>query len=180
MKKKTIIALSLLFLVGCGKNDPITTAGRYPYGPSVPAPSPTYPGFPGGYGGGGGYPGTGYPGGGYFQPNYPASYGPGFYPWAPIYGFYQQNVVLQPVFVVLWSGWQNYCNQYRVPIYDFTTFWYNYSPQVMSPQLYGYFANQFYPWMNPYATFSPYSAPEVFWQNYSGIPYGYSCASGCY
>lgn len=187
--KHTIVAIVLVVISGCGKNDGFRTSApigspspSYPSNPFSPSggSSPYYPGSYGGGNPGGGYYGGGYPGGGYFQPSYPSGYGQGFYPWAPIYGYYQQSVALQPVFVVLWNGWQNYCNQNQVSLNDFTTFWYVYSPQVISPQLYNYFGNTFYPWMTPSTTFSPSYTPQVFWQNYSGLPYSYSSCSVCY
>lgn len=176
MWKRTILILSLLLLPQCGKNDGIRTSGIYPGGypsgssPMTPPPAPNYP-----YGGGYSYGGSGY-----FQPGYPAAYGPQFYPWMPIYVFYQQTVVLQPVFITLWTGWQNYAYMNSIPLYDFTTFWYNYCPQAMSPQLYSYFSTNFYPWITPVTYFSPQYTPQVFWQNYSGVPFNYSCGMGCY
>jgi hypothetical protein len=186
--KHSIVAIVLLVVSGCGKNDGFRTSApiyspspSYPSNPFGPSggSSPYYPGGSGPGNPGGGYYGGGYPGG-YFQPSYPSSFGQGFYPWAPIYGYYQQSVALQPVFVVLWNGWQNYCNQNQVSLNDFTTFWYVYSPQVISPQLYNYFGNTFYPWMTPTTSFSPAYNPQVFWQNYSGVPYSYSCSALCY
>jgi len=181
--KKVIIVSFLGLLVGCGKNDGIRTAGGgfyptpNPYGPSngpvLPPSAPNYPYPP--YGGG--YP---YGGGGYFQPSFPMGYGNQFYPWMPIYVFYQQTVVLQPVFINIWTGWQNYAYLNRLPVYDFTSFWYQYCPQVMSPQLYLYFSDSFYPWMTPTTYFSPQYTPQVFWQNYSGTPFTYTCGAGCY
>jgi len=168
--------LGLLFIVtGCGKNDGIRTAGGY-YSPQSPSVNPP---------GGGGFPGPitsnpfpsnpsfngGFGGGGTFQPYLPSGFGNGFYPWMPIYGYYQQNVNLRPVFVALWNGWQNYACANHVSVYDFTAFWYNYCPQVMSQPLYQYFSSQFYPWMTPSAVFYTSVNPQIFWQNYSGRPY---------
>ncbi|MFM8270569.1 MAG: hypothetical protein ACKN9V_10305, partial [Pseudomonadota bacterium] len=105
-QRRNILGILILLLVSCGKNEGIRTVGGglYPQGPATPVggPNPSYPNFPGGYGGGGG-----------FQPGYANPYGPRFYPWMPIYVYYQQVVYLQPVFVNLWSGWQNfaYANQ---------------------------------------------------------------------
>jgi len=169
------ILLVLEFTSSCGKNDGFRVAGPG-VGPALPGPSmpmlpPSNPAP---------YPYPSYGNGG-FQPYYPSSYGPRFYPWAPIYNFYQQNIYLQPVFVVLWSGWQNYALVNRVPVYDFTQFWYSYCPQVMSPGLYQYFSTTFYPWMTPTQVFSPAYTPQVFWQNYTGIPFSQSCyTASCY
>lgn len=187
MWKWFITAVVVFQLVGCGKNEAIRTAGgplpspgvptnggpypSNPYGPYSPMTPPAAPFYP--YGGGGF-------GNGYFQPGMPMGYGPQFYPWMPIYVFYQQNVILQPIFITMWSGWQNYAYLNRIPVYDFTVFWYTYCPQVMSPQLYQYFGNQFYNWMTPTAYFSPSYSPQLFWQNYVGMPFTYSCAAGCY
>jgi len=175
MRMFAIVVLVGVFS-GCAKNDGIRVGGPglgpVTPGPSAPMlppsnPAPSYP-----------YPAYG---GGNFQPYFPMNYGPRFYPWAPIYNFYQQYVFLQPVFVVLWSGWQNFALVNQIPVYDFTQFWYNYCPQTMSPVLYQYFSNTFYPWMTPTTVFAPSYSPQVFWQNYSGIPYTFSCTSpGCY
>lgn len=171
--RRTLIVVAVgFFLLSCGKNDSIRTAGGgyYPSGPSqpvLPPPGPTEPYYPApSYGG---YPG--YPGGGMFQPGFSQPYGPRFYPWMPIYVYYQQVVYLQPVFITLWTGWQNFAVANQIPVYDFTQFWYNYCPQVMPTQLYTYFSNNFYPWMTPTTAFYPYYSPQTFWQNYSGIPY---------
>lgn len=177
MWKWFITAVIAFQLVGCGKNEAIRTAGGpfpapgaptmggpYGPGPMSPPPAPFYP-----YGGGGG----GFGNGNFYPGAMPMGYGPQFYPWMPIYVFYQQNVILQPVFITMWSGWQNYAYLNRIPVYDFTLFWYSYCPQVMSPQLYQYFGNQFYPWMTPTTYFSPTYSPQVFWQNYLGMPFAY-------
>ncbi|NBT58549.1 hypothetical protein EBT16_07170 [bacterium] len=96
MLSRTVIFSAFVFLLlSCGKNDGIRTAGGpyYPAGPSQPvlpplSPTSPYPSYPGGYGpgGGGGY------GGGFFQPSFSQPYGPQFYPWMPIYVYYQQVV----------------------------------------------------------------------------------------
>lgn len=182
---QAILVLSIV-ITACGKNDGIRTAGggSYPvnpggydpYLPQDPGLSP-FPNNPGGGGGfyppttGGGYGGGGWGGPGTFQPYFPSGYGTGFYPWMPIYGYYQQNVSLQPAFVVLWTGWENYACANQIPVYDFTAFWYNYCPQVMSTQLYQYFNQNFYPWMTPRTVLYTSVNPQVFWQNYIGRPY---------
>ena len=173
----TIILAITFLLMSCGKNDGIRTAGGglYPQGPSMPALPPAspgnyYPGYGGGYGGGYG-PGMGGYGAGNFQPGYYNPYGTQFYPWMPIYVYYQQVVYLQPSFIILWTGWQNFALVNQIPVYDFTQFWYNYCPQVMPTQLYNHFANTFYPWMTPSTVFYPSYSPQTFWQNYSGLPY---------
>lgn len=170
MWKRTIWFTVAFLLLSCGKNDGIRTAGGgyYPQGPTMPMsgpqfpPSNPYPNYPGGYGPGGG---------GYFQPGYYNPYGPQFYPWMPIYVYYQQVVYLQPVFITLWTGWQNFAYANQISVYDFPQFWYNYCPQAMSPQLYNYFSNTFYPWMTPTIVLYPSYSPQTFWQNYSGMPY---------
>lgn len=178
----------VIFLAACGKNDSIrTSGGYYPSYPSYPGgggtqlpnytPLPDNSGLPysppmgnGPYAGGWPYSGGagGMVPGGTFQPYAPTGYGSGFYPWMPIYGYYQQSAGLQPVFISLWNGWQDYACANQLSVYDFTQFWYSYCPQVMSSQLYRYFSNQFYPWMTPHTVFSSSMSPQVFWQNYLG------------
>lgn len=172
-------------LVACGKNDGIRRAGGgvYPVNPGGYDPYLPQDPFPNNPGGGTGFyppsgsPGYGGPGGGFgggggtFQPYSPSGFGSGFYPWMPIYGYYQQNVALQPAFIVLWNGWQNYACANQIPVYDFTAFWYSYCPQVMSSQLYQYFSQAFYPWMTPRTVLYTTVNPQQFWQNYIGRPY---------
>jgi len=179
-----LLSLGTVFLMGlsaCEKNDGIRTAGGG-YLPPAPIGNNPYPSpgtgpisnpFPNNPPGGGFSPpyGGNFGGGGTFQPSFPSGFGTGFYPWMPIYGYYQQNVVLRPVFISLWNGWQSYAVSQQLPVYDFTSFWYNYCPQVMSPQVYQYFSNNFYPWMTPSSVFYTSTNPQLFWQNYIGRPY---------
>lgn len=145
---KRIFAISLLVLAtGCGKNDPIRGVNPPPASPGAPvvqAPPPA-----------GNYP----PPGG-FYPSMPPGYGPQFTPFLPIYQHYPQ-----PVFQQIWVGWQNYCQTYGIPVYDFSTFWFEYCPSAV-PYDYYYLDYSYYSWVDPYTTFSPYCDPYTFWQGY--------------
>ncbi|NBX83468.1 hypothetical protein EBQ90_10360 [bacterium] len=178
----SLILVSIV-LASCGKNDGIRTAGvGGPY-PSPMGPSAPYPTGPTGYGPNPGYfPSggfSGYPMGGMFQPYLPAGYPAQFYPWVPIYWYFQQYVYLQPVFMTIWNGWQTYAFIQQIPVYSFSQFWFSYLPQVISPQLYQYFSSQFYPWMNPNLVFPASYSPQMFWQNYNGIPFRLVCTYDC-
>ena len=176
------LALFLLF-VGCGKNDSIRPAGNvlppgyYPpqQGPINQAPLPP---------GGGYYPPP--PGGPqqppYFNPQMPPGMPPQYYPWLPMDNYFRQTPQLTQVWVNVWINWQSYAQNRGYDVYNFPAFWREYCPQNWQSQqyvqLYQYFDQSCYSWVDYNTQFAPQVDPSYFWMNYNGMPYSgmdYSC-----
>lgn len=218
MVRKLGLLAVLFLAVSCGKNDPIVPIGGYGPGvyPVQAPPPPGYlppAGYPGGgYPIGGGYPpaGGGYyppggsfppggnPGGGFppgvggqpyaFQPQMPPSYPIQYYPFLPLYNYFQQNQQMQMYWAQFWAQWQQYAQMRGYQQYDFSRFWTDYCPQQWSQggydQVYGYFNQSFYYWVTPQTQFSYNVDPSTFWSNCYDYPYpSYQmnwCDAGCY
>lgn len=173
---KWILTLLLLGFVGCGKNEAVRPVGNYPnQGPINQAPPPPV------NNGGGYYPYNQPPmqePPPYFNPNMPPQMPPQFYPWLPVYNYFQSQPVTINVWVNIWSGWQNYSRQNGCDMYDFKRFWYDYCPQYLPQQYqptYQYFDQNYYYWMNQNTQFAPNCDASYFWANYS-----YDDCESCY
>ena len=181
MRYSLLLALALLVVVGCGKNDAFVPLSPLGYAPP-PAQFPNPGGYPGGY------PGGGYSGG-YFTPQMPGGYPNQYYPFLPVHNYFQSNPQLQNYWGGFWNQWQNYANYHQYNQYDFNRFWFEYCPQAWGQgsyaNLYGYFNQNVYHWATPQTQFNPSADPNYFWQHYDGYSYsnldsyGY-CYDYCY
>jgi hypothetical protein len=163
-----------LFFAGCGQQQPFQPIGI------APAPNASYvpSGVP--YAGAGPYGNAG--GNGYFNPQLPGAYPQQFYPFLPVYYFFQQNPQLQQYWSGFWQQWIQYAYASGVSQYNFQAFWYGYAQSAWGSgsysSLYGYFNYNVYGWMNQSTVLPPQVNPQVFWQNYVGFPYA-SAGSYC-
>ncbi len=191
-----LLALFVLALAACGKNEalfPIAQQpygqspygqspygqspygqpyGQSPYGPMYQAPGYGAPGYPSNYTPGYGYlPGYGnngyYPGG--FAPQMPSGYPSAYTPFLPVDYYMRNNPQLAPQWPQIWNQWRNYANNYGYNPYDFNRFWFDYCPRSnMSPQIYIYLDQTFYPWVNTNTVFPANLNPQYFWIHYQG------------
>ncbi len=177
---KWILIISMLFFAACGKNEAVRPVGNY---------TPTYPqqtvpqAPPPMVGGGQGYPTNGNP---YFVPNMPAQMPNQFYPWLPMYQYFQQQPQTVNIWINVWAGWQGYAQQRGYNRYDFNRFWFDYCPEYFPQQyypVYQYFDQNVYYWMNQNTYLDPSCDASYFWANYSYMSYqpAYDyCDSYCY
>lgn len=173
----TVVAL---LLTACGKNEPIIPSGYYP--PNYQAPMPQ----------GGGYYPPSQPYGGqgpspYFQPQMPSGYPSQYTPFIPFDNYMRRSQPSQQYYINLWVNWQGYSQQRGYNQYDFSRFWYEYCPQQFQntqyQQVYNYFDQNVYGWVDPSMQWGNGYDPNHFWQNYNYMPYQYAddyCGSGCY
>lgn len=160
---------------GCGKNDAVRAVGTIPTDPIIvnPPVPPTGPVQP-----------PSNPGPGTFNPGQvPPNYGNQFYPFMPVYQYFQANYQMQQYWYQLWASWQYYAQYYRYNQYDFRYFWLEYCPQVMPTQTYNTFDYYFYQNVTYQSSFNQSYSSSSYWQNYSGFDFynmpGYSCYD-CY
>lgn len=162
-----LVAVALV-LSACGKNEPIVPIGGGYYGPQAPMPP-----------GGGYYPPTSpYGGPGpspYFQPHMPNGYPNQYTPFLPIDNYMRRTPQMQQVWVNIWVNWQGYSQRRGYSPYDFSRFWYEYCPQQFSgtqyQNLYNYFDQNVYNWVDPYQSWGGNYDPSYYWQNYNYMPY---------
>jgi hypothetical protein len=168
-----------LLVSACGKNEAFVPGGYYP--PNYQAPMPP---------GGGYFPPQQPYGGGqspYFQPQMPSGYPSQYTPFIPFDNYMRRSQPMQQYYVNLWVNWQGYSQQRGYNQYDFSRFWYEYCPQQFQGtqymDLYNYFDQNVYYWVDPSMQWGGGYDPNYFWQNYNYMPYQYAdsyCSSGCY
>ena len=163
-----------LVFVSCGKNDAIRPVGYAPYaGPFTQAPPPPQ---------GGGWmppqgPGGMPPGGpGYFTPQPPPpQYGPGFYPFMPIYQYMQQRPQLNVYWINIWNDWRGYAQNNGCQQTDFSCFWRDYCPNQLGNSsfapIHQAFDQNVYYWVGGDTQFLPGVDASYFWQPYNYMPY---------
>ncbi len=164
----TAVFAVLLLITACGKNEAIIPGGYYP--PNFQAPMPP----------GGGYypPAQPYSGGGqspYFQPQMPSGFPSQYTPFVPFDNYMRRSQPTQQYYVNLWVNWQGYSQQRGYNQYDFSRFWYEYCPQQMQntqyQNVYRYFDQNVYSWVDPAMQWGGGYNPSQFWQNYNYMPY---------
>lgn len=177
-----IVTFFSLFLVSCGKNDPVRP-GSVPVAPTqAPAP-PNYNYGGGGFGPGGGYGGNYSPGQffpqqpiGNFRPQMPQGRPPQFYPFVPLDNYMRQDPRMVPYWNQMWGRWQQYAQFNRMNQYDFGAFWFDFCPNQWAgtawADVYNYLDSNFYYWTQPGIQFytGGSTTPEYFWQNANGFP----------
>jgi hypothetical protein len=164
----------MLALVACSNNDGFNNTGYVPYSYNY-APLPP-----------GGYLPQAPPGSPIFQPQMPPGYPPQYYPFLPVDNYFRGQPQIMPYWTQTWNNWVGTAQTYGINPYDFTTFWYNYLPQVWSGgalgNLYNYLNSSVYSWMSPQTVFQTTVSVDyylLFWNNYSGFGYNMN-SCGCY
>jgi hypothetical protein len=119
---------------------------------------------------------TGIPGApGVFTPVLPPGMPSQFYPFLPVYSYFNQNPSLQGYWSGMWNQWLQYAYVNGYDQFNFIPFWYDFCPTVLATgalsEVYSFFNYNVYGWMNPQMVFPPSVSPAVFWQYYVGMPF---------
>jgi hypothetical protein len=112
----------------------------------------------------------------YFTATMPPGYPSNFYPFLPIANYFMGNGAQgQAYWNQIWGGWQQYAGMQGYDMYDFSSFWLEYIPSQWSSgyysNMYQFYNQQVYFWVQPGMQFQPSVSPAAFWQSYVGLPY---------